>query len=384
MIPQPPGSFTVPTRVVTGLGSLAALPGELDQVGMRRVAVVVDAGVAASGVLDAVLQSVARERIAAIVAVPPDPDVAAVERASGEALAAGSDGVLAVGGGSALGAAKAVSIQLRNPGPISRYEGLRGAPAPPAPTIAVPTTAGSGSEVSRVLVLHEPGRTDEMIIRVAGAEPHVAILDATVLRTLPAVPLRDAALDALSHALEAQWTLRPSWFATALGRSAARTIIDRLPAAVTGASAGSTTRGADDALLQELLDASCAANMACGNSGLGLVHALSGAPATRLPHGRQNGILLPHVAAFNDPLVDPETRALAAELPGLYDRLGFTPTFPAGTDAAAMIQASRGHELRRNNRRPAQDHELLTLLVDAGATPPTSAGTAEPAEGARA
>lgn len=365
----PTGSFTVATLVLSGVGALAALPDELDRAGADRIAVVVDEGVAAAGVLDTVLRDVDSGRIGAVLRIDPDPDVGVVERACGRALVATCDSVLAVGGGSALGAAKAVAIRLRNAGPISRYEGLAGTPAPPAPTIAVPTTAGSGSEVSRVLVLHEPGRPTEMIIRVAGAEPRVAILDATVLRTLPAVPLRDAGLDALSHALEAQWTKHPSWFACALGRAAARTLLDGLAAAVEGAHNGTNARGDNDELLQQLLDASCAANMACGNSGLGLVHALSAAPTTPLPHGRQNGILLPYVAAFNEPVVDPETRALAAELPALYSSLGFAPTFPNGTDADAMATAGRNHELLANNRRPATDEDLHALLIEAGATP---------------
>jgi alcohol dehydrogenase class IV len=369
MTMQLPGSFSVATRVLSGLGAVAELPAALDSLGAHRLALLADAGAAMAGVLDVVRTGVRTNRIGTVVHVRPDPGVADVQYAAEQARAANCDVVLAVGGGSALGAAKAVAILLTNPGPITRYEGLATTPAMPAPTVAIPTTAGSGSEVSRVLVLHEPGRPTELIVRVNGGEPRVAILDARLLRNLPATPMTFAGLDALSHALEAQWALGATWFTTALARASARTILDLLPIAVTGARDEHNRRGDNDAVLQRLLEASCAANMACGNSGLGLVHALSGAPATRLPHGQQNGILLPSVAAFNEPVLDDHARALVAEIPQLYERLGFTPVFPPGTDAEAIVAASRNHPLRANNRRRACDEDLFALLADTGAHP---------------
>ena len=103
---------------------------------------------------------------------------------------------------------KATAIRLTNDGRIDIYQGVNQVPAPPVPTVAIPTTAGSGSEVSKVLVLHEPGRKDELVVRADGCEPRVAILDGTVLRRLPRDPLLHAGLDALSHAMEAQWARR--------------------------------------------------------------------------------------------------------------------------------------------------------------------------------
>jgi hypothetical protein len=91
--------------------------------------------------------------------------------------------------------------------------------------------------------------------------------------------------------------------------------------------------------------------MACGNSGLALVHALSGSPEVHLPHGQQNGILLPHVAAFNAPASDDETRHLAAQLPVLYRWLGFAAAFPEGAvppeAGRSMLAASTGHQMPR-------------------------------------
>jgi len=364
--------FSVSTRVLSGLGSLAQLPAEVDRLGARRIAVVVDRGVAEAGLLQAVLGEIGRQRIAVSLLIDPDPDVTAAEHAASRARDARADLVLAVGGGSALGAAKAAAIRLTNDQRIDAYQGVNRVPNPPAPTIAVPTTAGSGSEVSKVLVLHEPGMKDELVVRADGCEPKIAILDATVLRGLPRLPMLHAGLDALSHGLEAQWAKRGSWFTSQLGRSAARTILDVLPAAVAGTTTGANRRGDNDALLQQLLEASCAANMACGNSGLALVHALSTAPSVHLPHGLQNGILLPHVARFNDPVSGPATRELVARIDALYATLDFTPVFSPdaiGPDAAdAMVAASTHHPFRINNRRDSSDEQLFDLLADAGAT----------------
>jgi len=359
--------FSVPTKVVSGLGSLGQLPAELATLGARRVAVVADRGVIDAGLLDTVLAPVDPALVAVTVPIDPDPDVTAAEQAA--AAAQGCDSVLAVGGGSALGAAKAVAIRLTNANRIDTYAGIDRVPNTPAPTLAIPTTAGSGSEVSQVLVLHEAGRSEELVVKSAGSEPRTALLDGTVLRGLPRAPLLYAGLDALSHSLETQWPRRGSPYTRALGLAAARSVLDHLPRAVAGAEDGRNAGGAHDEVLQALLDAACAANMACGNSGLALVHALSTAPSVHLPHGLQNGVLLPHVARFDAELSDPAVAELVAELPRLYDALGFEARFPAGSvgpvEIEAMVTASTGHPFRLNNGREATDDELRTLLTGA-------------------
>jgi alcohol dehydrogenase class IV len=365
-----PAEFSVSTKVVSGLGSLAQLTAELAQFGAHRIAVIADRGVADAGLLDQVLQGVDSSAIAVTQLTGPDPDVAAAEDAAAAARAARSDLVLAIGGGSALAVGKATAIRLANDGRIDTYQGANQIPVAPVPTIAIPTTAGSGSEVSKVLVLHEPGRKDELVVRADGCEPRVAILDGTILRRLPHDPLLHAGLDALSHAMEAQWARRGSWFTAALGQAAAQAIIDVLPAVVAGAGSGANRSGDNDESLQRLIEASCAANMACGNSGLTLVHALSTAPSVHLPHGLKNGILLPYVARFNEEVSAPATSSLAAQIGPLYRNLSFRPAFPPGladTDAAdAMVAASAGHPFRANNLRDSSDAELFGILAEAG------------------
>ena len=109
--------------------------------------------------------------------------------------------------------------------------------------------------------------------------------------------------------------------------------------------------------MQRLIEASAMANLACGNSGLGLVHALTSAPAVRLAHGYQNGVLLPHVAAFNRDHVAPAVVAEIDALADLYAHLGFSDRFGRGElgdeGADAMVAAAMSNPFRENNRRAA-------------------------------
>jgi alcohol dehydrogenase class IV len=320
--------------------------------------VIADRGFAGAGGLDALLAQAGEVAVPVCALIGEDPDVAECERAARAAIEHGGEAVLAVGGGSALCAAKAVAIRLRNDGPLDRYEGVGLLPSPPAPAIAVPTTAGSGSEVSNVVVLHEEGRNRHLVIRGRGYEPGVALLDGELLRTLPRGPMIAAALDALSHALESLWVRRSSRFTAAMALAAAAQLRRALPPAL----------GGDVDAMQALIEASAMANLACGNSGLGLVHALSSAVSVHMPHGQQNGVLLPHVARFNREAVDAEARAELDMLGELYGQVGFVARFePGEVDVDAMVAAALENPFRDNNRREAGEGELRALLADAGA-----------------
>jgi alcohol dehydrogenase class IV len=362
--------FAMRTRVVAGLGAVASeLDGALFELTAGPVAVVADRGISKVGLLDSILERVCRVELIRCPGVDPDPDVETVERLVRVAQSSGAAAVLGVGGGSALCAAKGVAARLANDGDLRDWDGRDRLPRPPVPTVAIPTTAGSGSEVSNALVLHDPGRVRQLGIRGAGYEPRVAILDGELLRSLPRRPMIEAALDALSHALEALWAVRGSTFTDALALSAGVTIQAVLEHALDRES---------DAM-QLLLEASAAANMACGSSELGVIHALSSSPSVHLPHGYQNGVLLPHAARFNrDAVRRAEALRLIDGLPALYSNLGFVDRFADGdlteADVARILTAARSHPFRANNRRPVSDADLLDLLSQAGA--PVTAATA--------
>ena len=362
--------FTAPPYIIAGPGCLDELATELDDLGTRRLALVCDRGVERVGLL-ARLQEVIGRRPASVSAlVDPDPTVEDAERAVDRAARDGADTVLAVGGGSALAIGKAVALRLTNPEPIATYAGRNMAGALPAPCLAVPTTAGSGGEVSNALTLHDPGQEQILVVRGRGYEPRVAVLDGRLLETLPNRPMLEAALDALSHALEALWAVNASAFTDALAVAAAEDICATLPRAL-------EHRRADD--LQRLLDASAMANLACGNAGLGLIHALSSAAAVHLAHGHQNGVLLPAVATFNRPQLRPVAAAAVDRAERLYADLDFEARFDEGvlnaSDVDHMVSAALRHDFRRNNIRAASEPDLRALLASVGAVGSARSGS---------
>jgi alcohol dehydrogenase class IV len=250
---------------------------------------------------------------------------------------------------------------LRNEGDLHDWVGRDRVPGPPAPCIAIPTTAGSGSEVSNTLVLHQPGLERMVAIIARGCEPDVALLDGEMLRSLPRRPMLEAAFDALSHALEAIWSTGANSFSDALALAATQMIFDALVPALER----------DTEAMQMLMEASAIANLACGSSQLALVHAFTSSPQIHLPHGYQNAVLLPHVAAFNRGSVTPAAAAWIDRLPELYASVGFEATFAVDdATAAELLAAALRHDLRQNNRRSAGEAELREILTAAGAQPP--------------
>jgi alcohol dehydrogenase class IV len=355
-------TFSAPPYIIAGLGALDQLAPELEGLGARQVAVVCDRGVQQAGVLARVQAAIGSLPASVCALVDPDPTVEDAELAVARAVGDEADAVLAVGGGSALAIGKAVALRLVNPEPIATYAGRDMAGVLPAPCLAVPTTAGSGGEVSNALTLHDPGLEQILVVRGRGYEPRVALLDARLLETLPHRPMLEAGLDALSHALEALWAVKASAFTDALAVAAADQICATLPAAL------KHRRPAD---LQRLLEASAIANLACGNAGLGLIHALSSAASVHLAHGYQNGVLLPAVAAFNQPELRPIAAAAADRAARLYQEIDFEASFGDGALDAAdvdhMVSAAMTHAFRANNIRAASEIDLRAILASVGA-----------------
>jgi alcohol dehydrogenase class IV len=176
-----------------------------------------------------------------------------------------------------------------------------------------------------------------------------------------------AGLDALSHAIEALWTKKASPFTDVLAYGAAERIYQSLPRAL-------ESRQPKD--LQILLEASAMANLACGSSELGLVHALSLSTAVPLPHGYQNAVLLPHVADFNRSALPERAQEEVDRVLPFYERIAFDPHFrPGELDAAqaeSMVQIALAAPLSANNVKPATASQLHEILTAAGAPTPVS------------
>lgn len=319
-------------RVQFAHGAIAALAEELALAGIARPLVVTDPGIVAAGLWDRVKATLpAGIDAAAFDAVPPNPTEAAVRAATAAYHAHGADGLIGLGGGSPLDLAKAVALLATHGGgalaPFAVIEGgLARITARCAPVVAIPTTAGTGSEVSRgALIVLEDGR------KVSIGSPHLipraAICDPDLTRGLPPVLTAGTGMDALAHCVETLCSPRENPVADAIARDGLARAWRFLPRAV----ADGTDAEARHAMMLASMQGALAFQ-----KGLGAVHALShplgGLPGA-LHHGTLNAVLLPHVLRFNAP-------AIGAVLPLLAEAVGL-PERDAGAVADAIAALSR-------------------------------------------
>ncbi len=309
-------SFHIPTKVVHGFGAMAQVGKEAKALGIKKALLVTDAGVKGAGLIDGGLKSLESVGIPAVVfdGVEEDPGTVTVAKGVDLLKSEGCNGVIIVGGGSPVCAGKGIALVATNGGAITDYEGFEKHKLPPLPVIAIPTTAGAGSEVSGVFIITNENRNNyKMPIGGVAIFPEVAILDPLLLRNIPYWPGMNAGLDALSHAVGA------------CSSSDATPITD----AIAIASVGMITRNLVASVLTDDLEAknqqliaSSMANIACGNAKLDLIHALS-QPLGRyhIAHGLANGILIPYVMEFNLPVCEDKFAQMAMAMGEGSDRL---------------------------------------------------------------
>jgi aldehyde dehydrogenase (NAD+) len=281
------------TRVLSGPRSIARVYAEIDAMGRRRVLVVTDAGVVGAGLL-ARLREVLGPRIAAVFdGVTQDSGIAIVDAAADLGRACGADAVISLGGGSCIDTAKATAVALAHDWRAIETIGMYHLPGPPTVHIAIPTTAGTGSEVTNVAVIKNEHVGTKAYILDALVAPDLAVLDPTLVVGLPPTMTAATGLDALTHAIEAYTARSANPMSDAQALHAIRLIAQWLPRAVAG--------GTDLQARTQMQTAATLAGWAISSSTVGLVHAMSHTIGARhgVPHGIGNGVLLPHVMRFN-------------------------------------------------------------------------------------
>lgn len=302
--------FTLPTRVLYGYNSVSLAAGEAKKLGAQKVLVVTDKGVRNAAVVDPLLRNLESGGLAYEIFddVPEDPGTKVVDKGVQLLKQTGCNAVAIVGGGSPLCAGKGIALVATNGGNVRDYEGVEKYKTPPLPVIAIPTTAGSGSEVSASFIISDEQRNNyKMTINGYYCHPNVAILDPLLLRSLPARQFIISGMDALTHAIEATCTNQATPLTDAIAYEAIRLMMKNMVVAAY----------TDDLeAKRDQLFASTMANIACGNAKLGLVHAMSQPLGSyHLAHGLANGILLPYVMEYNLPACE-EKLARMAEVIG--------------------------------------------------------------------
>jgi alcohol dehydrogenase class IV len=322
--------FRSPRRIVTGRGCSEQVGTVAAGAGIRAALVVTDPNVRATGAVDRVCQSLSAAGIGTVVydGVITEPVLEYVAAALTALRDGTCDGVVAVGGGSAIDTGKAVAALATNGGVLPDYQGVDRFRAPPLPLIALPTTAGTGSEVTRVTVVTDQQRGVKMMLMDEALLPYAAVDDPMLTVSAPPGPTAAAGLDALTHAIEAYVSRRAQPLTDVLALDAIRVIPQYLPV--------TWRNGQDLAARDKMMWAQLQAGLAFSNSSVALVHGMARPLGAHfgVPHGMANAMLLPAVMRWS-----------VTGAPERYAAIAQALDVPAEPNEPAEVRARRGVEV---------------------------------------
>lgn len=320
-IPQP--------LLMVGPGAAARLARAVGDFGHRRILVVTDAVIARLGLLEPLTDALAAAGSAYVVfeEVTPDAPIPVVERGLNVMRRQRCDAVLAVGGGSVIDAAKVIALAAANRKPPQALAGYFRGRRGPVPIYVVPTTAGTGSEVTVAAVISDPEQHRKLVVADTRIVPDMAALDPTLMTGLPPAVTAATGMDALTHAVEAYISLWATPVTDRLALAAVAAIFEHLPRAY--------AQGDDLHARERMALASTYAGMAFTRANVGNVHAIAHqlGGLYHTPHGLANAIMLPPVLRFS-------LEAAAPRLAELARRIGAAGGKIDG-EAEEMTQAQR-------------------------------------------
>ena len=282
-------------RVIVGPDTRTKVGEEARKLGFTRVLVVSDPFHEQAGRADEIVHLLNAAGLEASVyaGVTAEPDSEMVNRGAEQFRAENCDGIVALGGGSPIDTAKTISVMTANDGTVGQYMGTDSVPEPGVGVIALPTTSGTGSEATRVVVIADSETKLKMSGRSGAYLPNVAILDYKLTMSMPKSLTAATGVDALTHAVEAYVSRRANEFSNLLALSAIEIIWNSIGQA--------WHNGSDEKARESMLLGSFQAGIAFSNSSVGLVHSMSeplGA-CFHVPHGLSNAMLLPAVTRFS-------------------------------------------------------------------------------------
>lgn len=354
-------AFYIPSVSFVGAGALKMAGPKLKSMNFKHPLIITDKGIRGSGILDSVVETLKREggvsNISIYDDVQPNPTVANVTHGLKMLNDKKCDSIISLGGGSPQDAAKGVALVKTNGGKIEDLEGLDKASKPQFPLIAVNTTAGTASEITRFAVITDEKRHVKMVITTDMCTPLVAVNDAELMLKMPKSLTAATGMDALTHAVEAYVSVGASLITDACALQAIRLIRQHLPTA--------THHGSDVAAREGMSYAEFLAGMAFNSAGLGYVHAMAhqlGA-VYNLPHGVCNAILLPHIEDYNKTVVAHRLRDVG-EAMGV-NNIGRTDAAAADAAIAAIRELSTTVEIPSGFKQLGAKEEDIPRLADA-------------------
>src|ERR1700757_1476537 len=289
--------ITTPRLMAVGGGAVAELPGMLRRLGLANPLIVTDPFIERSGHLERATAYLDRAGISwTVVSDPvPDPTTTVVETGTRLLAEGGFDSLIAVGGGSSIDTAKGMSVLAANGGQMRDYKVPAEIPKAGLPIVAIPTTAGTGSEATRFTVITDTETDEKMLIAGLACCPLAAIVDYELTLSMPLRLTADTGLDSLTHAIEAYVSRRASPFTDGLAKNAMGLIARHIRTAC----AEPGNRAAREAMML----GATTAGMAFSNASVCLVHGMSRPIGAffHVPHGLSNAMLLPEITAFSAP-----------------------------------------------------------------------------------
>lgn len=356
-----PFRFVHRADVLFGKGRATRIHDVLDDLGVTRPLLVTDPTLAEVGVVDPFVGALEGSDTTYELydEVEPNPRVSTIAEGARLATAEGYDGVVGIGGGSSMDTAKAIAALATNGGDIEAYEGQGNFHDDPLPTVAVPTTIGTGSEVTSAAVVTDPDRDEKLGILDDKLIPDVALLDPTLLESLPSEVAASTGMDCLTQSIMAYVSTDANPITDALTRAAVEMVSEHLPAAVSKKDL--------DALMGMQI-ATTIEGTGFMNAGLGLVHAMSHPVSAHYdtPHGVTNGVILPAVLEYNRIAREEKYARLAAAMGVATHRLS---TREASKRLIEQVEdLSRAVDIPEGLSELGVEEEFLPDLAEAAVT----------------
>ena len=286
-------NYSVPTKINAGPGAVATLSHEASILGCKKALVLTDPGVRAAGLTDLAIKALGDYCGGVFDDIPQDTSLETIDAAADAARAMEADLIVSVGGGSVIDTGKWLAVTLKEGGKATDHYAFYRLTQTPVPHIVIPTTAGTGSEVTNAAVVRHHALDRKVFIQDEMIFPQVAILDPAFVTSLPAGLTASTAMDALTHACEAMMSIQANLVCDGHSLQAIRLIARHLPTAV--------KNGGDREARMGLQAAASLAGMSFTVAGIGLVHAMAHTVGALhgVPHGAACGILLPKVMRYN-------------------------------------------------------------------------------------
>ena len=328
----------LPDKIRFGVGCIDTLGNEAKELAAKRAIIITDPGVYQAGLVDPVKKQLSRAKLSVdvIAEAEPEPTLTRLDAIAEKLRKADYDLLIGVGGGSSIDTTKGLSVLLTHGGSGQNYVGVNKVPGPGIPVFALPTTAGTGSEVTNIAVFGDP----EKELKLAMVSPYIlarlALVDPTLTYGCPPKVTAASGMDALVHTIECYTSNKAHNFSDALALEAMRLIVGNLRTVV--------KNGSDKEARKCMSEGALIAGIAFGNSSVTAVHALAYPLGSRfhVPHGVANGLLLPYVMECNLPANLPKFAVIAKMLGVEIGKLSLQETAEKGAEAARALAADIG------------------------------------------